>query len=443
MSIPESRPNPREVVVTQALYVWVAAVAVYVAAIVGRTSFGVAGVEAIDRFGVDASRIAVFTSVQVGVYALAQIPTGVAIDRLGPRRMLVIGAIIMGIGQVILGLTSSYWVAIGARILIGGGDATAFLSVMRILPYWFPLHRTPMFTQVTSSIGQLGQFISAIPFMWLLGITGWTTAFVSLGAVGILIALAAAVAVADSPEQAGIYSEAKPKERPNSAALSIGQRLRFVIKSPVAWQAFFIHFSALHIALVFAMLWGVPLMTEAMGLSSATAGFMLTLNSIFLVILGPLHGRISSRLGKQRDIMAVIFGVFHLLAWVWFFATPQPRGLVAVGVMTFIIAVCCPAANYGFDQVREALDRTTVATATGLGNMGGFTAGMLGAQGFGILLDQHAQGGGYGWDDFRFASLAVAAVWVFGLLGVVAIHFYRRTKGDGGTGPRIQIETLP
>ena len=135
---------------------------VYIVAMTGRTSFGVAGLEAIDRFEVDASRIAVFTSVQLGVYALAQIPTGLLIDKFGPRRLLVIGSIIMGIGQMVLGFTANYWVAIAARMLIGLGDATAFLSVMRILPYWFPLHRTPMFTQVTSSLGQLGQFMSCL-----------------------------------------------------------------------------------------------------------------------------------------------------------------------------------------------------------------------------------------------------------------------------------------
>ena len=51
MSTPEfekdPRPNPREVVTTKALTVWIAALTVYVGAIFGRTSFGVAGVEAI------------------------------------------------------------------------------------------------------------------------------------------------------------------------------------------------------------------------------------------------------------------------------------------------------------------------------------------------------------------------------------------------------------
>lgn len=60
------------VVDRRAASVWAAAVLVYVSAIFGRTSFGVAGVQAMDHFAVDASRIAVFASVQVGVYALAQ-----------------------------------------------------------------------------------------------------------------------------------------------------------------------------------------------------------------------------------------------------------------------------------------------------------------------------------------------------------------------------------
>lgn len=104
-----SHPNPREVITTQALGIWVAAMAVYLVAITGRTSFGVAGLDAIERFDVDAGRIAVFTSVQLGVYALAQIPTGILIDKFGPRLLLVVGAVIMGIGQVVLGLYHQLW----------------------------------------------------------------------------------------------------------------------------------------------------------------------------------------------------------------------------------------------------------------------------------------------------------------------------------------------
>lgn len=277
-------PNPREVVTRRALIVWVFAVLVYMVAITGRTSFGVAGVDAIERFGIEASRIAVFTAVQVGVYAFSQIPSGMLIDRFGPRKMLVVGAVVMGLGQILLGLTTSYGVAIGARVLIGAGDATAFLSVMRILPYWFPLKKTPLFTQLTASVGQLGQFVSAVPFMALLHVAGWVPAFVGLGAVGILIALAAGVAIADSPDTDAVAMQARADRKVRREAKKFGDTdgldqlakqgehldaavaerertkvwtlLKMVVRSPVCWVGFFIHYTCMLPQIVFTLLWG-------------------------------------------------------------------------------------------------------------------------------------------------------------------------------------------
>ena len=419
MSEEKSVPNPREVITTKALWVWVAAMAVYTMAITGRTSFGVASLDAIERFDSTAGAIAVFTSIQVGTYALAQIPTGVAIDKFGPRAMLVTGALIMGIGQVVLGFTSNYWVAVAARVLIGAGDATAFLSVMRILPYWFPLHRTPMFTQVTSALGQLGQFISAIPFLWYLGVTGWTTAFVTLGAVGILVALAASVAVADSPEKLGILPAAEPSDAP---VPGLRARLAAVVTSATAWNSFFIHFSGMLAAPVFVMMWGMPMMTQAMGLSDAAAGIVLTLNTVFMVLTGPIHGRISARLSGVRDWVALAFAATHIVCWMLFFATGSPRGFWVIVVMMFVMALLQPVSNYGFDKIRERLPHDVVATATGLANMGGFVAGMLGAQIMGMALSSR----GMEWADFRHGALAVLGVWLFGLAGIVVTHFVEK-----------------
>ena len=426
-----SAPHPREVITTKALSVWVAAMLVYIVAMTGRTSFGVAGLEAIDRFEVDASRIAVFSSVQLGVYALAQIPTGLLIDKFGPRRLLVIGSVIMGIGQVVLGFTANYWVAIAARILIGLGDATAFLSVMRILPYWFPLHRTPMFTQVTSSLGQLGQFMSAIPFSLVLGWAGWTTAFVTLGAVGILIAVAAAVAVADSPETLGIVSA--PKERPNAQPRRLGSLLASVLRSPVAWQAFFIHWVGLAATNVFVMLWGMPMMTAGLGFSKTEAGWVLTWFSVCMVLVGPLHGKISSRASGYRPWLALGFVAVNITVWVVFFLTGG--SYLSLFILISLVSLCTPVANYGFDIVRENLDRTVVATATGLGNMGGFISSMLGAQLFGVALDHLGHGPDYPMADFRLAAFAVLGVWCVGIVGVLITHFLRGKD----SGPRATI----
>lgn len=429
-------PDPREKITGRALIVWVAAVLVYIAAITSRTSFGVAGVDAIERFQVDATRIAVFTSVQVGVYALAQIPMGMAIDKFGPRKLLTIGALVMGIGQIILGLTDDYGVAIIARVLIGAGDASIFLSVMRLLPFWFPLRKTPLFGQLTTALGQLGQVLSAVPFMAMLGAQGWTASFVTLGSAVALIAFAALIAVRDVPEQRVKKGTATPAETSTTPVKqSLRTSLKLILRNPLCWQGFFIHYLLMLWQNVFTMMWGVPLMTLGMGLSVTEVGLMLSINTLFAVIAGPFIGVISARTGHRRDVVAILMAFVPAIAWFVFLSSDEPRGLIAIVIINIIQGLTTPMSGYGFDTIRERLDRSILAAGTGLANMGGFLASMAAAQLVGVLLDVVDTDGGYDWADFRIAYTAVFLIWAIGIVG----FFIARLKGGPG---RRMVEQL-
>ena len=390
----------------------------YILAVTGRTSFGVAGEFALDRFNTTASGIAVFTAVQVGVYALAQIPTGLAIDRFGPKRILIVGALLMSVGQITLGFTQAYAVAIAARVLIGIGDATAFLSVLRIIPGWFPLKWSPLFTQLTASFGQLGQFISAVPFLGLLQLQGWTVAFISLGSVGVLVAIIGGLIVKDPPG-----SNSDPSDVPaQSQGEGLKRTLKTVFSSTVTWEAFFIHWSAMVMQVVFTLLWGMPLMTMGMGLSVAQASMILTLNTVIVILAGPLAGPLSARLGVNRSYGVLVMAGMIGLSWTIFFASQTPRGLAAIIIVHFTAVSFTPASNFGFDSVREQLNPRMVATGTGLGNMGGFISAMFAAQLVGVVLDLVSDGETYTWQDFRIAWIPALLVWAIGYLGIVFIR---------------------
>ena len=81
----------------QAWLIWSTAVLVYIAALFHRTSLGVASLEAGDRFAVGPAALGTFTVLQIGLYALMQIPTGLLVDRFGPRRVLTAAALLMGL----------------------------------------------------------------------------------------------------------------------------------------------------------------------------------------------------------------------------------------------------------------------------------------------------------------------------------------------------------
>lgn len=77
---------------TRGWIVWVVGVIAYTAAVLQRTSLGVAGIDAANRFRAPAGIVASFVVLQLLVYAGLQVPVGIALDRFGTRRMVTIGA---------------------------------------------------------------------------------------------------------------------------------------------------------------------------------------------------------------------------------------------------------------------------------------------------------------------------------------------------------------
>lgn len=108
-------------------------VAAYVVAILQRSSLGVAGVAAVDRFEATAAALSMMTTLQLVVYAVLQIPVGVLIDRLGPRILIIAGLVFMAGGQALLAFAPHLSGAIVGRIFVGAGDAAVFvLSLIHI-----------------------------------------------------------------------------------------------------------------------------------------------------------------------------------------------------------------------------------------------------------------------------------------------------------------------
>ena len=187
---------------SRALLVWGVAVVAYVVAVLNRSSLGVAGLETAARFDVGASLLATFAVAQLVVYAGLQLPVGVLLDRLGPRLLIAGGAVLMGAGQLVLSVATEVPGALLGRVLVGAGDAMTFVSVIRLIPAWFPVRRVPLLTQVTGAVGQLGQILSAVPLVLVLHGRGWGAAFGSLAVLSLATALLVASFVRDSPDDA-------------------------------------------------------------------------------------------------------------------------------------------------------------------------------------------------------------------------------------------------
>lgn len=383
---------------------------VYVLAVAARTSLGVSGVEAMSRFGIDATGLALFSALQIGVYGASQIPVGVALDRFGPRRLLAIGAVMVALAQTAMAFAPGLRWAMAARVLLGVGDATAFVSVIRLVNAWFPPGSVPLFSQLTSILGMLGQIISSWPFLGLLHAAGWEPAFLSMSGAGLAVALLALAAVVDSPG-------ARPRGR-----RSAGEAGSFaeVLVSPWTWLGFFSHLSGGVPAMTFALLWGVPFMTLGLGASAGAAANVLVVYTAVNMLLGPLVGRLTGLRPRVRIPFVLVCLLLAAGTWTWILLQRDPAPLGAMLVLAVVLSGSNVASTVAFDFVRQGTPAPRLGTATAAANTGGFSGALLAVGGIGIALDALSGGGAYDWGAFRLAMRLQLPILLLGGIGVVA-----------------------
>jgi sugar phosphate permease len=419
---------------TRAVVVFSAGVAVYFVAVMFRTSLGVAGLDAAARFHVGASALSTFSILQLLVYAGMQIPVGLLVDRLGTKRVLALGAVLFTLGQLGFGLSQSYGMALASRGLLGCGDAMTFISVLRLGTRWFPVRRGPLVGQLAGLVGMAGNLVSTLVLARLLHGLGWTVAFAGSALCGVLVLVLLALFLKDHPE--GF----EPEPSPHRGAAYVRRQIVEAWREPGTRLGMWVHFTTQFPAMVFLLLWGLPYLVEAQGLSRATAGELLTLVVVSNIAVGLVYGQIIARRHAARLPLALGTVVAVAVMWAVTLAWPSSSGRAPLGILILLCVVlgaCGPASMIGFDFARPANLPERQGTASGITNMGGFTASMTTLLAIGVLLD------GTG-DNY---TVAFCSVFVLQALGVAQILRLRgramRKERERLVASRVEVVHVP
>jgi sugar phosphate permease len=397
--------------------VWMAAISVYVLAVFHRTSLGVAGLQAAERFGISSAALSTFTIVQVFVYAAMQLPVGALLDRFGSKRLLAVGLTLMTAAQLAFAFVDSYPAALACRVLLGMGDAMVFISVLRLVALWFSPRRTPMVTQLTGLLGQLGALAAAGPLAAALTTFGWTPSYAVAASLGVITGILLVVIVKDSP-----YAD---HHRDDLRLRALARTLRQAWLVPGTRLGLWTHFTSQFAANMFTMLWGFPFLVSGQGLSAQTASILLMTMTATSMATGPLVGTLVMRYPFSRSTLVMWIVVAGVAAWTAVLLWPGRAPLWLLVVLVVVIAVGGPGSMIGFDMARTFNPPTRLGSASGIVNTGGFVATLTAVALVGVVLDQVAPGGPSTWDTdaFRAAMTVQFPVW---FLGLAQIWRYRR-----------------
>jgi MFS family permease len=385
----------------RAWLIWSIGIFSYLVAVTQRTSFGVVGLEATERFHASASAISFFTVLQLLVYAGLQIPVGVLVDRFGSRAMIAGGALLMGLGQLQLAFADSVPAGVLGRVLVGAGDAMTFISVIRLIPLWFAPARVPLLTQLTGMSGQLGQLLSVVPFAFILHAAGWTPAFLALAGFSGVAVVLVVLMLQDVPP-------GTPRQEAAKGLRATGVSLSRAWKQPGTRLGMWSHFTIQFSGTVFAMTWGYPFLISAQGLDAGTVASLMSLYVAGAIGAGPLIGRFVARHPLRRSTMVLLLVGATAAAWAAVLLYPGRSPLWLLAVLIVVLAIGGPGSMIGFDFARTFNPAHRIGTATGIVNVGGFFAALMAIYLIGAVLDilnstGFSRGQLYGLEPFRIA----------------------------------------
>jgi MFS family permease len=397
--------------------IWVVGLSVYLLAVFHRTSLGVAGILAAERFHISASQLATFTVLQLTVYAAMQVPVGVLLDRYGSKLLMVTGLVLMTAGQLWFAFAQTYAAGLAARVLLGAGDAMIFTSLLRLVALWFRVKQAPFVTQLTGMVGQLGAVAAAGPLAAALHSFGWTKAFATTSAVGGLLTIPLLLVVKNSPYAGTAVERVKMR--------ALVDTLREVWGNPGTRLGLWLHFTSQFAPTVFTLLWGFPFLVKGQGLSQGTAATLLMVMTGTAMIAGPVVARFTARVPYHRS--SLVLGIVVSIATVWAVVLlwPGRAPIWLLVLLVVVMAVGGPGSMVGFDLARTFHAPHRLGRATGIVNVGGFVASLVTMGLIGVVLDRLAPGGPeeYTLHDFRVAMSVQFLMW---LVGGVQIWRYRR-----------------
>ena len=329
----------------------------------------------------DAKDLGLLSAAFFYVFAVAQIPIGLFLDRVGARRMMTWLSLSGIAGAVIFARADSLPMGLLGRGLLGAGMACNLMGTLKLLTVWFGANRFATLSGVVFSIGTVGNMAAATPLVFLVQQMGWRHAFLLIAGVNLLVTVALYVVVKDKPPGGGPGAAGPGIARdPTLSNLKplIGNRDFWIISAGT-----FVRYG---IFAAFQTLWAGPYLMNVIGLRAVHAGNLILLLNVGMILGAPAWGVVSDRIFKTRKrIISLGMGLVSLimLLMLIFFPGSDPSMLA---LLFFGFGVFSSAGLLVYTHIKELMPLHMAGTAmTGI-NFFTMTGSAVFLQGLGYLM---------------------------------------------------------
>ena len=150
-----------------------------------RSTISIANPQIRAEFHMSAAQFGALQSSWSLAYAIAQVPVGLLIDRLGPGILLGVSLILWSVAVAAGGLVANYTRLFIARAILGITESPAYPTAVRVTSDWFQVRDRGVPTGIFNMGSNIGTAIGPPLLTALMLLAGWRWMFIIMGIVGI------------------------------------------------------------------------------------------------------------------------------------------------------------------------------------------------------------------------------------------------------------------
>lgn len=266
--------------------------------------------------------------------------------RYSPRVIISLFMALISLSMVMTGLAGDYGTAFLGRVLSGVGGGGANIPVLGVVMAWFAVSRRGLATGIAVSGSSFGLLLTGLAVPGILaqgGADGWRQAWFFLGGVSLVIALAVALFLRDTPGAMGMKpcgETAFVRFPSKTTPPSLFGIFKIVYRSLDVWHLAMVYLLFGFSYIIYATFFVRHLNWE-IGFSIESAGRLWSLVGAVSVGSGLLWGAFSDRFGRKGGLALVFF--LQALCYTSFAAWKSPAGCYVSAFLFSLTAWSIPA----------------------------------------------------------------------------------------------------
>ncbi len=296
------------------------------------------------------------------ISGLLAVGMGIMTDRLGPRIVVLLGALAGVGGYIVISQTSELWHLYAGFAITAVNTASVWTPLVSTTARWFTKKRVLAIGIVTGGIG-VGQMFMPPLANYFIQTLGWQTAYIIVALIIGVVSLPAVILCRRYPPKEVVQPSGSGTDQKAETAPPRDMRFAEVIRTPRFWLLFFINIA--QASMLFMA--GMHIAAHAVdtGVSASAAAFTLTFMGSANIAAKLFAGGIASRRGSTFTLLlfigteALALVIFAFAGQTWLFylasallglgiggATPPLASLIAeffglrsVGTITGLVGV--------------------------------------------------------------------------------------------------------